>query len=68
MGEWTESTKEEVEVVFAFGKYATRGAVRIKSEEAMWNYFVSDRGKLQHEANGVKIYANPDSIHDTNPD
>ncbi|CAK0902761.1 unnamed protein product [Prorocentrum cordatum] len=49
------------------GKTEKPGAVRFKTEEAMWKYFADSWGKLQHEVMGETIYANPDSLHDSNP-
>ena len=43
------------------------GAARFKSSEAMWDYVDINWGKLQYEAMGTKIYANPDSMYDPNP-
>jgi phage terminase large subunit GpA-like protein len=49
------------EGVFAFGKrFATRGAARFKTEQAMWQYLRSDGAKQHFEVNGVRVYMNRD--------
>ncbi|CAK0846758.1 unnamed protein product [Prorocentrum cordatum] len=65
--EWTKHIEYDVDDIFAFGKFAIRGAVRSKTEEAMWKYFAETWGKLQHEVMGETIYANLDSLRDSNP-
>ena len=34
----------------------------------MWDFMMTNRGKLQYDAMGAKIYANPDSMYDQTPD
>jgi hypothetical protein len=66
--EWTTGAQQEIEEIHAFGKLAERGAARFKSEQAMWDFMITNRGKLKYEVMGVSIYANPDSMHDPTPD
>ncbi|CAK0869017.1 unnamed protein product, partial [Prorocentrum cordatum] len=65
--EWAGEVKEEAEEVCAFGKFATRGAVRFKTEESMWMFFDSAAGKKHFHARGETIYANPHGLRDPNP-
>jgi hypothetical protein len=66
--QWTKDSSEHVEEVFAFGKFAERGAARFLTEERMWEFMVANKGKLQWQVPGATVYASPDSVHDTSPD
>jgi hypothetical protein len=58
-----ESVKADLEEdgIYAFGKkFATRGAVRFRTEAAMWTYLRSAEAKIQFEVNGTRIYTNRD--------
>ena len=66
--QWTKNVQQDIEETYAFGKISERGATRFKSEESMWEFLANNKGKLQYDAMGTKVYANPDSTHDPNPD
>ena len=66
--EWMAKVADKVEEVYAFGKFAERGAARFTTEADMWEFLMENRGKLQYEALGTKVYVNPDPMHDPNPD
>ena len=54
-----ETVKESVDEVFAFGKkWATRGAVRFKTEDAMWSYLKSEESEANFKYKGKTIYVN----------
>ena len=47
--------------VFAYGKkFATRGAARFKTEDAMWSYLKKDDTEVRFEIEGHRIYINRD--------
>ena len=54
-----ETVKESVDEVFAFGKeWATRGAVRFKTEDAMWSYLKSEEPEANFKYKGKTMYVN----------
>eukprot|EP00973_Karenia_brevis_P056008 7789766-Karenia_brevis.AAC.1 len=40
--------QDSIEETYAFGKHATRGAARFKSEELMWEFMVQLKGNHAH--------------------
>ena len=36
-------------------------------ESGMWEFMVKHKGKLQYEALGTTVYANPDGLYDPSP-
>ena len=65
--EWTKTAEDHIEEVYALGKFAERGAARFKSEALALDFMVQNRGMLQFDACGTKVYASPDSTHDPAP-
>ena len=59
MNKLIPSVKDNIDEVFAFGKkWATRGAVRFKTEASMWSYLKDENTKSSFEFSGRKIYTN----------
>ena len=53
------SVKDNIDEVFAYGKkWATRGAVRFKTEASMWSYLKDENTKSSFDFSGTKIYTN----------
>jgi hypothetical protein len=65
---WTQAAEDQIEEVYAFGKFAERGAARFKHESQMWDFLKEHRGTLNFDVNGTTVYANPDSMHNPFPD
>ena len=56
-----EKVSENVDETFAYGKkWATRGAVRFKSETTMWEYLKAEGSPASFQHNGKTIYTNRD--------
>ena len=45
-----------VEDVFAYAETGSRGAAKFKTEDAMWDYEVSNKGQHNYQHGGNKVY------------
>ena len=66
ISQWLEDTKDDIEEVFAFGKFrAEAGGARFKTEDAMWQYMAKLTDQRTHEFMGRQIYTNADGAKKT---
>ena len=47
---------DTVEEVFAFAKTGSKGAVKFRSEDALWDYMSRNKGNHKHQFRGRRIY------------
>lgn len=51
-----QKVSTNVEEVFAYAKSGSRGAAKFKTEDAMWDYMVSNKGQHIYQHGGNKVY------------
>ena len=64
---WTEGFKGDIEETYPIGLIGERGGARFKSQDKLWEFMNKNKGKLEYEALGTKVFANFDSVHDDDP-